>query len=66
MSAMIGLLVDRVHIWSSNRRVIREVWDAMTVTARHDPASRERRKAYYREALERHHGNQELCRAFRL
>ena len=63
---MIRLLVDRLWVWSKDRRVIREIWDALTPAARRDPARRETRRAYYREALEIHHENQRLVREFNL
>jgi hypothetical protein len=56
----IDWLVNRLHVGTSNRQVIREFWRRIPAPARHDRTYRHDRHAIYRRALQTHHANQEL------
>ena len=55
-------LVDRLHVAESNRAVVREIWDRLSLSSRGDPAQRGERRRAYRCALKRHQENRALYR----
>ncbi|RJG46214.1 hypothetical protein [Mesorhizobium sp. DCY119] len=55
-----------VHVWDSNRTVIRAAWRKMACHDRRDPAKRDARKRFYREMLRHHANDQNLVSEFRL
>ncbi len=62
----VGFIVDRLHVGTSDRAVIRDFRDRFRISSGGWRWTRERRHAVYREALERHRGNQDLVKEFRL
>ncbi len=60
---MIGFIVDRMHVSTSDRDIVREFYRRMRRGPR---IPRFNRRALYARALARHHANQRLCRDFRL
>lgn len=55
-----------VHVWDSNRAVIRAARRKIASHHRRDPGKRDDRKQFYREMLRYHAGDQELVAHFRL
>jgi len=60
---MIGWLIGRLHVSTTDREVIRFVRSKIRAEIRRDPAKREVRKQIYRDALDAHHRNQKLYRS---
>lgn len=56
---MISMIVDNCHVSMSDREVIGEVYKRLNDEGR-SAKHRETRKEMYREALTRHHENQEM------
>jgi hypothetical protein len=55
---MIPMLVNRLHVGSSDREVIRYIRSKLSDKGR-SPEAREQRREFYREALAKHHENRE-------
>ena len=55
-----------VHIYASNRTVIRAALGVIADHHKRDPARREDRKTFYRYILEHHKDCRDLAAAFRL
>lgn len=55
-----------IHVWDSNRTVIRVARRKMASHDRRDPGKRDARKRFYREMLAHHANDQELVAYFRL
>lgn len=55
-----------VHIWASNRTVIREARKKVAVHCRNNPEFRDARKEFYNELLDYHRQEQDLATEFRL
>lgn len=56
----------RVHVWASNRTVIRAARLKIASHDQRDPGKRDARKRFYRELLAHHASDQELVAHFRL
>ncbi|MGE3874353.1 MAG: hypothetical protein AB7F74_15485 [Parvibaculaceae bacterium] len=55
-----------VHVWDSNRAVIRAARRKIAAQHRRDPGKRDARKRFYREMLAHHSNDQTLVAEFRL
>jgi uncharacterized protein (DUF305 family) len=55
-----------VHVWDSNRTVIRIARRKIASHDRRNPTKRDARKRFYREMLKHHAGAQDLVAHFRL
>ncbi|MBN9362820.1 MULTISPECIES: hypothetical protein [unclassified Devosia] len=55
-----------VHVWDSDRAVIRAARRKIAAHDRRDPAKRDARKRFYREMLRHHASDQNLVAEFRL
>jgi hypothetical protein len=55
-----------VHVWARDSEVIRQCWRKMFSAEAKKAAHRTNRKNFLRKILEIHHGEQELCKEFRL
>lgn len=55
-----------VHVYASNREVIKAARSKLQKRCWHDPAYREGRKLFYRNMLEYHAQARALCNTFKL
>lgn len=65
MSA-ITWIVGNMHVWTSDKEVVREMYRRCRRGPLKASTYREVRRKIYREALEAHHDNQNLCKRFHL
>ena len=66
---MIGFIVDRMHVWTPDRDVVREFYRrykaALATGKRSMYLTKHERKHIYRQALKHHRANRQLCIDYR-